>query len=200
MFDEPFRARAATVLRPFVPPLARLGVTPNHITIVTFSMALIAATLVAVDMPQGGLAVWLVSRIGDGLDGVLARHTGRASAFGGYLDITLDMAGYAAMVMGFAVANPALSLAWMVVLTGYIVVITTTLALSDAARSVERQVSATDRTFQFTPGLTEGGETTVMYVLWVVFPAHLFWLVWVWAAALGATALQRTYLAARLLR
>src|SRR5687768_7793759 len=126
MFDEPFRARAGPLLRPLVPPLARLGVTPNHVTVLTFLVALLAAALIAVDRPQSGLAVWLVSRVGDGLDGALARHTGRTTAFGGYLDITLDMAGYAAMVMGFAVANPALSLAWMAVLTGYIVVITTT--------------------------------------------------------------------------
>ncbi len=200
MFDEPFRVRAATLLRPLVPTLARLGVTPNHVTVLTFLMALVAATLIAVDRPRSGLLVWLVSRIGDGLDGVLARHSGRTTAFGGYLDITLDMAGYAAMVMGFAVAHPTLSLAWTAVLMGYIVVITTTLALSDAGRSSGRRVSATDRTFQFTPGFTEAGETTIMYVLWVVFPAHVFWLVWVWVAALAATAVQRTYLAARLLR
>ena len=66
--------------------------------------------------------------------------------------------------------------------------------------SAARRVGATNRTFQFTPALTEAGETTAMYALWVLFPAHLPWLVWVWVAALAVTALQRTYLAARLLR
>lgn len=200
MFDELFRVRAAILLGPLVPPLVRRGITPNHITVLTFVMALAASTLIAVDRPLIGIAVWLVSRIGDALDGVLARHTARSSAFGGYLDITLDMAGYSAMVMAFAVANPTLSLAWMTILTGYILVITTTLALSDAGRRAGRQVSATDRTFQFTPGLTEAGETSIMYALWVIFPGHLPWLVWLWAAALMATVLQRTYQAARLLR
>lgn len=200
MFDEPFRRRFSDWASPLAPPLARVGVTPNGITVLTFAAALAAALLVATGRPLTGAAVWVVSRIGDGLDGVLARHTGRATAFGGYLDITLDMAGYAAMVLGFAVAHSALAVAWMAVLAGYILVITTTLALSDAARHAGRQASATDRTFQFTPGYTEAGETTVMYVLWAMFPAHVPWLVWVWVAALGATVLQRTYLAARLLR
>lgn len=200
MFDEPVRARLSRLAGPLVQPLARLGVRPSQVTVAAFVLAVVAAALIGAGRPRMGLAVWLVSRIGDGLDGVLARQTGRATLFGGYLDITLDMAGYAAMVVGFAVAHPELSLAWTGVLAGYILAITTTLALSDAGRGAQRPVSATNRTFQFTPALTEAGETSVAYVLWVMFPAHLPWLVWGWVAALAITAVQRTILAARLLR
>ncbi|MBA3270571.1 MAG: hypothetical protein H0T71_08650 [Acidobacteria bacterium] len=62
-----------------------------------------------------------------------------------------------------------------------------------------RQISTTNRTFQFTPGLTEAGETTVMYTLWALFPEHLYWLAWAWAAALVVTSVQRVYLGWRLL-
>ena len=110
------------------------------------------------------------------------------------------MAAYAAVVIGFAVAFPALGLAWAAVLAGYLVVITTTLALSDAGRAASRTISGTNRTFQFTPAVAEAGETSVMYALWVLFPDQLGWLVWVWAAALALTALQRTMVAWRLLR
>ena len=199
MFDESFRTRFAGWVKPLAPPLARLGVTANHVTIVSFLLTLVAAALIADGRSFTGLAIWILSRIGDGLDGVLARDAAQTSAFGGYLDITLDMAGYAAMVVGFAVAHPALWLAWLAVLAGYVVVITTTLALSDARRS-GRHVSLTNRTFQFTPALTEAGETSVMYGVWVVFPQQLPWLVWVWVAALAITTVQRTVLAWRLLR
>ncbi len=197
MFDEPFRARIAPLLSAVATPLARRGVTPNHITILACVLGLVAAAMVAAGWPRLGVALWLLSRLGDGIDGVLARQGGTATSFGGYLDITLDMTAYTAMVVGFAVTAPALWLGWLSVLAGYILVITTTLALSDASRAQGRRVSGTDRTFQFTPGLTEAGETNAMYVLWAVFPAQLPWLVWVWAAALSITAVQRTYLAAR---
>lgn len=200
MFDQPFRARFASWARPVAPALGRLGLTPNHITVATFFLALAAATFIAWNWQWIGLAAWLVSRVGDGLDGVLARHVGHPTPFGGYLDITLDMAAYAAMVVGFASLHPELMLAWLAILAGYGTVITTTLALSDAARASGRRVTETDRTFQFTPAVTEAGETTVMYVLWVVFPTHLPWLVWVWVIALGVTCVQRTILAARVLR
>ena len=200
MFDEPFRARFSPAARPVVQALARRGVSPNHVTIATFLVALAAAGLVAAGRDRAGLAVWLISRLGDGIDGALARETRRSTPYGGYLDITLDMAGYAAMVLGFAVLHPDLGVAWSAVLGGYVLVITTTLALSDAAGVLGRHVSGTDRTFQFTPGITEAGETNAMYVLWVLFPGHLDWLVPLWVAALVATAVQRTHLAWRVLR
>jgi len=78
-------------------------------------------------------------------------------------------------------------------------VITTTLALSDAARGVGAHLSATDRTFQFTRGITEAGETNVVYVMWAFLPAVLPWAIWLWAAALLVTGAQRMILARRTL-
>lgn len=199
MFDEPFRVRFAAISRPAADWLTRTGVTPNQLTIAAGVLGVAAASLVAGGHPRSALAVWLVSRIADGLDGAVAR-AGRSSPFGGFLDITLDMAAYVAMVLGFAVAYPALNHAWLCILAGYVLVITTTLALSDAAGAAGQRVSTTNRTYQFTPGLTEAGETTVMYTLWMLFPGELDWLAWVWAAALFATSVQRTWLGWRLLR
>lgn len=200
VFDEPFRRHVQPVLRPVARGIAHAGLTANHITALTFLVTIVAAAAIATGRTWIGLAFWLISRLGDGLDGVVARESGQASAFGGYLDITLDMAGYAAMVIGFALLYPMYYAAWVSVLAGYVVVITTTLALSDAAGKIGRSVSATNRTFQFTPGITEAGETTVMYCAWVVFPGAIVWLVWLWVAALAATGAQRTALAWRALR
>jgi phosphatidylglycerophosphate synthase len=200
MFDEPFRARFEPVARPLVRALARLGAAPAHVTVAAFLLGVTAAGLIARGYAYAGLALWLVSRVGDGLDGALARETNRPTPFGGYLDITLDMAAYAAMAVGFAILYPDLAGAWAMVLAGYVVVITTTLALSDAAGALGRQVSGTNRTFQFTPGFAEAGETNVTYILCVLFPQHVWWLVWIWVAILFATAIQRTHLAWRTLR
>jgi phosphatidylglycerophosphate synthase len=195
MLDDRFRAGFAPLVRPVARRLAARGVTANHVTVAAFGLALLSAALIASGRAYAGLALWIVSRLGDGLDGAVARETRTNSPFGGYLDITLDMAAYAAMVIAFAVVHPASSYGWLAVLAGYVVVITTTLALSDSARAAHVTVSQTNRTFQFTAGLTEAGETNVMYTLWVLFPQHVDWLVWVWVAALAATCVQRTWLA-----
>lgn len=200
MFDEIFRARFGPAARPAARILLRIGVTANQLTMASFTLAAVAAALVAADRPYAGLVVWLISRVGDGLDGVVAREGGSGSPFGGFLDITLDMAAYSLMVLAFATLHPEHAAAWLAVLAGYVMVITTTLALSATATAAARVVSVTDRTFQFTRGLTEAGETSVMYALWVVVPSHIWWLAWLWAAALLITGVQRIALASRELR
>lgn len=195
MFDESVRTHVEPLLSPIAQRLGRLGLTPTAITVSTFAIALGGAAAIAGGYPWAGLALWLISRVGDGLDGVLARTANRVTAFGGYLDITLDMAAYSAMVMAFATLHPAPRLAWLGILTGYVLSITTTLALAAAADRAGRTVSATNRTFQFTRGLAEGGETTLVYVAWVVFPAFVEPVAWTWCAVLLAAAIQRSILA-----
>ena len=110
MFDERIRAILPRAAKPVAGVLSRAGVTPNSVSVVAFAASLAAAALVATGLPWPGIGVWLVSRVGDGLDGILARETGRSTAFGGYLDITLDMTAYSLMVVGFAVAHPDLGI------------------------------------------------------------------------------------------
>ena len=78
-----------------VRPLASIGVTPNALTV----MGLVASTLSALCyvgwrtnrllLPLAGLLI-LLSGLIDALDGVLARTTGSASAFGGFFDSVSD--------------------------------------------------------------------------------------------------------------
>lgn len=200
MLDEPFRARFASVSRPMTEWLTRVGITATQLTVAAGGLGVAAAVLVAIGHSYLAMAVWLTGRLADGLDGAVARASTTTSPFGAFLDITLDMTAYVAMVLGFAVAYPDSSHAWPWILSGYVLVITSTLGLSDAAHRDQQKVSSTDRTFQFTPGLVEAGETNVMYVLWALFPEHLPWLTWVWAAALLVTTAQRVLRASRLLR
>lgn len=192
MFDEPFRNRVQPLFQPLAAALARAGVSANAVTVATCIVALLSAVAVVYVSPRAGVALWLLSRLGDGLDGAVARVAKRSSPFGGFLDITCDMAAYSAMVVAFSVVYPQYAVAWMAVLAGYVLVITTTLALSDAARVSGATISDTDRTFQFTRGLTEAGETNVAYVVWALWPEHLPWTAWVWVGGLLVTTLQRT--------
>jgi len=158
-----------------------------------FVLAVGAAVLVAVKQPVPGLALWLVSRITDGLDGLVAREGRMTTPHGGFMDITLDMAAYSGMVLGFAIAYPEHGLMWACILAGYVLAVTTTLALAAAAERLGRTVAASDRTFQFTPGLAEAGETTVVYMLWSLWPAGMAAVGWAWCGLLLASAIQRSW-------
>ncbi|WP_411280213.1 CDP-alcohol phosphatidyltransferase family protein [Gemmatimonas sp.] len=198
MIDDPFRQWLSRHWGAPAIALHRAGITANQVTVVAAVLGVTASALVAVHLTGSGIALWLVSRLLDGYDGMLARLAGNGSLFGGYLDITFDMLAYSAMAIAFAVAMPADVVLWMVVLLGYVLAITTTLALSSLAEKTHRQLSS-DRSIQFTRALAEGGETTLVYVLIALAPSVSRYVLVVWIALLAITVIQRTALARRLL-
>ncbi|MCE4611184.1 MAG: CDP-alcohol phosphatidyltransferase family protein, partial [Desulfurococcales archaeon] len=77
-------------------------VTPNMVSIASFALALVASILIAMGyLPVGGVLVQ-ISSIVDGVDGSLARITGRASRSGGFLDTMLDRYADIAVYAGIA--------------------------------------------------------------------------------------------------
>ena len=71
-------------------PLARLGITPNTLTIVGLIISMITAGVIAQGyLLVGGLLV-LFAGIFDMFDGALARAQNASSTFGAFLDSTLD--------------------------------------------------------------------------------------------------------------
>jgi hypothetical protein len=110
------------------------------------------------------------------------------------------MAAYSAMVVAFGALRPDLHLLWSGILMGYVLAITTTLALAGAAERARRTISPTNRTFQFTTGLAEAGETTIVYAVCLAVPAAIEPVAWIWSIVLGLSAIQRSVLAWRVLR
>ncbi|MGE3795864.1 MAG: CDP-alcohol phosphatidyltransferase family protein [Dehalococcoidia bacterium] len=199
MFDEWARRQAAPVLTPVARWLDRVRVTPNQVTVCSFLVAVGAALAIGFGQLHAGLALWLISRLGDGLDGVLARTAHAITARGAFLDITLDMAAYSGMIVAFTAQRPDLGLVFACILTGYVLSITTTLALAAGAERLGRTVSLTNRTFQFTPSLAEGGETTAMYVIWLLAPGATGATAWLWCLVVFVSVIQRSALAWRAL-
>lgn len=88
---------------PIAKALGRLGLTPNALTVIGFVGTAVAAV-------AAGLGAWAVAGIlvlafgiFDLFDGALARATGRASAFGAFLDSTLDRTGESLVLVGVSV-------------------------------------------------------------------------------------------------
>jgi CDP-diacylglycerol--glycerol-3-phosphate 3-phosphatidyltransferase len=75
---------------PLLSVLLRLGVTPNHITIVAFLINLGAAVLIVFDYYTAAASIIIVASLLDLVDGSLARRTGKTTPFGSFLDSTLD--------------------------------------------------------------------------------------------------------------
>lgn len=199
MIDDAFRTVVPRYAGPFVALYSRLGLSPNHVTFIGFALAILASFAVARGQGWVALLLWWVSRIADGTDGHYARQSGRATPFGAYIDIVLDMAAYGAMVVGFAVAEPALANRWMAMLFLYVLCITTALALGAQEERLARP-ARDDRGLRLGAGLAEGGETGIAYSVFLLFPGWLPVTTAIWVGVLVLTVVLRTILASRLLR
>jgi CDP-diacylglycerol---glycerol-3-phosphate 3-phosphatidyltransferase len=88
------------VLAPVVRGAIALGLTPNTITVIGLLITLVASLLVASGWLLLGAAFLVAGLLFDAVDGALARATGGGTAFGSFLDSTLDRAGEAILYLG----------------------------------------------------------------------------------------------------
>lgn len=198
MLDGWGRRRLDPVLDRLAAALSAAGVGANSITIAACVLGLAAAGAIALGWLWLGLALILVSRLGDGLDGAVAKIRG-ASDLGGYLDITLDFVFYGAIPVGFALLDPqANALAAAVLIFSFYVNGSTFLAYAIMA---EKRKLASDargpKSLFFTTGLAEATETLIVFVAWCVLPQWFAPLAYAFAALTFYTALSRIVLAWR---
>jgi CDP-diacylglycerol--glycerol-3-phosphate 3-phosphatidyltransferase len=109
---EIFKKSAYNLLDPIVGFFAKIGLTPNGITVIGFIITIIAAGILVFGAELGqrndpkyitlfGITL-LLAGVFDMLDGHLARKTGKMSVFGAFFDSIIDR--YSEMVMFFGIA------------------------------------------------------------------------------------------------
>lgn len=198
MLDEQLRAR---VVAPAAERLARVlrtcGVSAVAVTTTGLAFGVAACLAAGLGLWWIALALWVSGRAFDGIDGPLARLVG-ATDLGGYLDFACDLVVYAGFVVAVSVAVPGARLACAALLAAYYVNVGAWLSYSALAK--RQALSGGDgRSLRFVPGLAEGAETLLVYVLFCVLPEHAAVIAWAFAALVGLSALQRIVLAARTL-
>lgn len=104
MIDLRVRPRIQGLLQPTGAFLARLGLSPAAVTISGFLVAVTGAAIVGSGALLVGGLVYLAGSGLDGLDGAVARASGRVTARGAFLDATVDRLGEIAVMVGLAVA------------------------------------------------------------------------------------------------
>ena len=101
---EQFRAAFLRYVEvPGARALSSVGLTPNAVTLLGFSISLTAAVLVGAGFLLAGGCVFLAGGALDLMDGALARLTSRVTKFGALLDSVTDRLGEAALLVGVAV-------------------------------------------------------------------------------------------------
>ena len=172
--------------------LVRLGVGADAVSFAGFAIGMAAAGAIAFQQYLAGLALLLLSRLLDGLDGAVARAT-MPTDRGGFLDITLDFLFYASIPLAFAFADPAANaLAAAVLMASFIGTGSSFLAFAIVAEKQKLQSLAfPDKSFYFLGGLTEATETIVAFAAMCLWPAWFPQIAYGFAALCGITIALR---------
>jgi phosphatidylglycerophosphate synthase len=201
MFDNYTRKLKVTLFAPLVTVFGRFS--PDTITWIALLLGIAAAVCAGLALYGAGLALWLLNRIFDGLDGELARKSGRQTDFGGYLDIVFDFVVYAAVPVGlvFGVDSAELWEALAFLLGAFYVNAASWMYL--AAILEKRQAGAAAQQ-EFTSitmpsGLIAGTETIIIFSAFFLFPAWLAWLYWSMGGLIMVGVVQRLVWAKRAL-
>src|SRR3712207_3374966 len=88
------------LLRPLVRLLSDLRVRPDTLTILGWTLSVSSAVLFGLGYARVAGLVMLLGGLFDALDGAVARESNRISAFGAFLDSTLDRLSEAAIFVG----------------------------------------------------------------------------------------------------
>ncbi|MFA4646641.1 archaetidylinositol phosphate synthase [Pyrococcus kukulkanii] len=86
-------------------PMAKVGITPNQLTIVGLLITLLSAYEFYLGNQIIAGIILIFGSFVDALDGSLARLTGRVTRFGGFLDSTLDRLSDSAVLFGIALGE-----------------------------------------------------------------------------------------------
>lgn len=87
-------------LQPVARLFLRMGLHPNHVTVFGLLLFIAAGWLTAVGQWYPALAAVIAGACMDGLDGLLARESGRTSTFGAILDSSFDRLTEMALISG----------------------------------------------------------------------------------------------------
>ncbi|XQW83501.1 CDP-alcohol phosphatidyltransferase family protein [Thalassotalea piscium] len=187
------------VIKPLLTPVVMLinkkGITANQLTVIGFLIGLTALPLIFLGLWTSALIAIILNRIFDGLDGALARYANQSSSAGAYLDITLDFLFYAAIPLGFILANPEQNaIAGALLLASFIGTGSSFLAFAIAAEKFKLEKPQFKyKSFYYLNGLTEGTETIALFVAFCLWPEHFPLLATIFSIACAITIYTRIH-------
>ena len=102
--DSFFTDDLLNIIKPFLEmvafPFYKFGVNANYISLFGLIMSFLSFYLIFKDLYSIALFVFLLGRILDGVDGIIANKT-RITEFGGFIDIVFDLISYSLVPLAF---------------------------------------------------------------------------------------------------
>ncbi len=184
LIPESLQNKFLRLLDPLVRALAKRKIHANSLTLAGFVITCMAAVALSKgSLRTGGLLI-LLGGLCDGIDGNLARSTGKTTRFGALLDSVIDRYSEFVMFLGIA--------AYFILLKNHFILIVTFMALCGSIMVSYTRARAESLGFESKAGMTQRAERIVFLGFGALIHPMVFKLsVWLVAILANVTALQR---------
>lgn len=200
MFDAALRRLIDPPLNRSAGWLAKTGFSANALTIVGAATGLAAAVAISQQQLTAALALIILNRVLDGVDGAVARING-PTEFGGYLDTLADYLFYVSVPVAFGWATTDNQIPALLLVASFTLTAISFLGFAAiAAKSGRNDGAHGPKAFIYSTGLMEGGETIAFFMLFCLFPSQFPTLAVIFAILCLATVVQRVMLVAQSFR
>lgn len=197
MFDTPLRKIKDQVGTPLARSMSR--VSPTTVSLIGLGIALFAAWSAYRQIYFAAFALWILNRVLDGLDGLLARMHNKQSDFGGYVDILTDFVAYAALPIGLVAGSPSneryLALAFL--LASFYINTASWMYLAALLEKRALHGNGTQTSIVMPAGIIGGFETIIAFSTFTLFPVYLTQLYSIFGILVFITIIQRLIWAKR---
>ncbi|MCL4529095.1 MAG: CDP-alcohol phosphatidyltransferase family protein [Chloroflexi bacterium] len=173
MFDTSLRRFKDQIGMPLAKPMNRIS--PMIISMFALVVGLLASYAAFKGQYPLAFGLWILNRVLDGLDGLIARLHGKQSDFGGYADILTDFIIYASLPIGLVAgaASETRYLALAFLLAAFYVNSASWMYLSTILEKRAAHGAGTQTTITMPSGIIGGFETLVAYGIFLLCPAYI---------------------------
>ena len=168
MIDQYF----VKIIKPFLEmaasPFYKFGINANYISLFGLSMSFLSFYLILKDLNITALFVFLLGRILDGVDGIIANKT-RITEFGGFIDIVFDLISYSLVPLAFILKDNSNAIFGSILLATFFGTSSTFfgIAIFENNKFIKRNP---EKSFFYVGGVMGGAITIFFLSLMFIFP------------------------------
>lgn len=185
MLSKYGRSWIATPLSHIAGWLEATGISPNALTIIGFGLTLVVAAILASGQLVWGGLLLIAAALFDTLDGALARHAGKTSVFGAFLDSVMDRFSEAVTFIALIYYYSGRS-------DGRLAVVLLAAALVGSLMVSYTRARAEAVNIECKEGFFQRTERIVVLIIGLV-TGWMLPVLWILAILTNVTALQRIY-------
>jgi CDP-diacylglycerol--glycerol-3-phosphate 3-phosphatidyltransferase len=185
MLSKYGRGWIATPLSYIAGWLEATGISPNALTLIGFGLTLVVAGVLASGQLLWGGLLLIVAALFDTLDGALARHAGKTSVFGAFLDSVMDRFSEAVTLIALIYYYSGLA-------DGRVPVVLLAVALVGSLMVSYTRARAEAVNIECKEGFFQRTERIVVLIIGLV-TGWMLPVLWILAILTNVTAVQRIY-------